>query len=98
MKHVRILAAGALLVAAVGAHGATVAPQPTGGSPSLPPPRVSDCISFALLDDKCTKDWYTCKRGAKPETCADAWEECCTLPGQGARTKLGGAEPVATNR
>jgi hypothetical protein len=99
MKYARILAVAVLLIAAAGAHGAPAPPAPAaGGSPSLPPARVADCVSFALLDDKCTTDWYVCKRGANPASCVDAWQDCCTLPGQGARSKLGGAEAVSSNR
>jgi len=72
---------------------------PAGAAPSLPPNRVADCVTFALLDDMCTKRWYTCKRGGSDLTgCIDAFESCCTLRGQGARSRLGGAEAVTTNR
>lgn len=103
-----LFAAGA--VAAVTAEAASpqpglaanvVAPPatPAGASPSLPPPRVADCVNFALLDDACTKRWYACRRGGSAQVnCFDAWEECCTLRGQGARSRLGSAEPVTTNR
>lgn len=83
------------VVAAVAAPPAT----PAGASPSLPPNRVADCINLALLDDMCTKRWYTCKRGGGDLAgCIDAWESCCTLRGQGARSRLGSAQPVTTNR
>jgi hypothetical protein len=111
----KILAVTLLLVVAVGMHITTVgaangtsatviavsAPPatPAGASPSLPPNRVADCINFALLDEMCTKRWYTCKRGGSDVTgCIDAFESCCTLRGQGARSRLGGAEAVSTNR
>lgn len=95
----KILAVAALLIASAGAHGAPPPPASAGGtSPSLPPLRVADCISLVLLDDKCTTDWYVCKRGANPASCVEAWQDCCTLPGQGARSKLGGAEAVSSNR
>lgn len=85
-----------------GLAAATVAPPatPAGTSPSLPPPRVADCVNFALLDDACTKRWYTCRRGAAAAAagCFNAWEQCCTLRGQGARSRLGSAEPITTNR
>jgi hypothetical protein len=86
-----------------GLTAATVAPPatPAGASPSLPPPRVADCVNFALLDDACTKRWYACRRGGggtAAASCFDAWEDCCTLRGQGARSRLGSAEPVTTNR
>jgi hypothetical protein len=47
----------------------------------------------------CTKRWYTCKRGGSDVGgCIDAFESCCTLRGQGARSRLGSAQPVTTNR
>jgi hypothetical protein len=68
-------------------------------SPSLPPARVADCVGYALLDDKCTAEWYGCKRsGAENRACIDKWETCCSLPGQGARSRLGSAQPVTSNR
>jgi len=83
------------VVAAVTAPPAT----PAGASPSLPPNRVADCVSFALLDEMCTKRWYACKRGGSDVGgCIDAFESCCTLRGQGARSRLGSAQPVTTNR
>jgi hypothetical protein len=73
--------------------------SPAGRSPSLPPPRVQDCVTFTLLDDMCTKQWYSCKRGASELSgCVDAWETCCTLRGQGARSRLGSAQPVTADR
>jgi hypothetical protein len=83
-------------VVAVSAPPAT----PAGAAPSLPPNRVHDCVTYALLDDMCTKRWYTCKRGGSSDLagCIDAFESCCTLRGQGARSRLGGAEAVTTNR
>jgi hypothetical protein len=72
---------------------------PAGIAPSLPPTRVADCINFALLDDMCTKQWYTCKRGGSELAgCIDAWETCCTLRGQGTRSRLGSPEAVSSNR
>jgi hypothetical protein len=111
----KILALTLLLVVGVGLHVTTVgaangpsatviaatAPPatPAGAAPSLPPNRVADCVIFALLDDMCTKRWYTCKRGGSELSgCIDAFESCCTLRGQGARSRLGGAESVTTNR
>jgi hypothetical protein len=92
-----VVAAGgtsAPIIAAVKAPPAT----PAGASPNLPPQRVADCIVFALLDDACTKQWYTCRRGSSELSgCIDAWENCCTLRGQGARSRLGSAQPVTTN-
>lgn len=111
----KIAALTLLLVIGVGLHVTTVgaangpsatviaasAPPatPAGASSSLPPNRVADCVSFSLLDEMCTKRWYTCKRGGSEITgCIDAFETCCTLRGQGARSRLGGAEVVTTNR
>jgi hypothetical protein len=111
----KILALTLLVVVGVGLHVTTVgaangtsatviavtAPPvtPAGAAPSLPPNRVADCVTFALLDDMCTKRWYTCKRGGSEVSgCIDAFETCCTLRGQGARSKLGGAESVTTDR
>jgi hypothetical protein len=95
----KILAVAVLLIASAGGDRAPAAPAPTTATlPSLPPPRVADCVSFALLDDKCTTDWYVCRRGANPASCVEAWQDCCTLPGQGARSRLGGAEAVSSNR
>jgi hypothetical protein len=93
----KLFALAVLLLACAADVGAEPAPA-ASTSPSLPPARVADCISFALLDDKCTRDWYVCKRGANPASCVESWQDCCTLPGQGARSKLGGAEPVSSNR
>lgn len=87
-----------LFVACADVQGAAPPLPPATSLPSLPPPRIADCLSFALLDDKCTADWYHCKRGAAPASCVEAWQDCCTLPGQGARSRLGSAQPVTTNR
>jgi hypothetical protein len=98
-----MLYAKALLLAlivglAADAPDITVSPSRTS-SPSLPPPRIADCVGFALVDDKCTAEWYGCKRsGAETKACVDKWETCCTLPGQGARSRLGSAQPVTSNR
>ena len=96
---------GASVVAAGGPSAPVIAaPQPppatlAGASPSLPPQRVADCIVFSLLDDVCTKRWYGCRRGGTEQlaSCIDQWEDCCTLRGQGARSRLGSAQPVTTN-
>jgi hypothetical protein len=95
---------GATVVAAGGPSApvvaAVVAPPvtPAGASASLPPQRVADCVVFSLLDDRCTKQWYTCRRGgSQVSACLDEWETCCTLRGQGARSRLGSAQPVTTN-
>jgi hypothetical protein len=62
---------------------------------TMPPARFADCVDFTLLDDRCTAVWYRCQSGeGGSESCITAWEECCTLPGQGARSRLGGAEAV----
>jgi hypothetical protein len=91
------------LILAIGADAPDTAVSPASpsrtSSPSLPPPRVADCVGYALLDDKCTAEWYGCKRsGAETRACVDKWETCCTLPGQGARSRLGSAQPVTSNR
>jgi hypothetical protein len=55
-------------------------------SPTMPPRRTADCITYMLLDNKCTADWYRCTttRGL----CVRAWTECCSLPGNKARTTI----------
>ena len=55
-------------------------------SPTMPPQRTADCVTYALLDNKCTADWYACT--ADRRTCVRAWDECCTLPGNPARTTI----------
>jgi hypothetical protein len=92
-----------VLIVAVGADAPGDAVPPASpshtSSPSLPPPRVADCVGFALLDDKCTAEWYSCKRaGTQSGSCVEKWETCCTLPGQGARSRLGSAQPVKSTR
>ncbi len=58
-------------------------------SPTKPPLRINDCVTYALLDDKCTADWYKCSSaGTLRNTCVRAWEDCCTLPGNAARTTI----------
>jgi hypothetical protein len=55
-------------------------------SPTMPPRRVADCVTYVLLDNKCTADWYAC--GEDRTRCVRAWDECCTLPGNPARTTI----------
>ncbi len=55
---------------------------------SLPPHRVGDCITYVLLDDKCTADWYRCSDAGEHGRCRRAWADCCTLPGNKARTTI----------
>jgi len=59
---------------------------PPVASPTMPPRRVADCVTYALLDNKCTADWYSCT-AARP-ICVRVWNECCTLPGNPARTTI----------
>ena len=54
---------------------------------SMPPRRIGDCITYTLLDDKCTADWYKCTDTVKGK-CVRAWADCCTLPGNPARTTI----------
>lgn len=62
---------------------------------SMPPDRQLDCVSYALVDEACTRAWYACKSDAKVgESCFSAYETCCRLPGQGARSRIGGPELV----
>jgi hypothetical protein len=55
-------------------------------SSTMPPRRVEDCVTYALLDNKCTADWYRCS--ADRGSCTRAWTACCTLPGNQARTTI----------
>ncbi|MBI1211428.1 MAG: hypothetical protein GC190_08195 [Alphaproteobacteria bacterium] len=59
------------------------APTP---SATMPPQRVADCVTYALVDNKCTADWYQCSADRK--TCTRAWSDCCSLPGNPARTTI----------
>lgn len=62
---------------------------------SMPPDRHLDCGTLALVDEKCTRAWYGCKDEAKVgESCLAAYKTCCRLPGQGARSRIGGPEAV----
>ncbi|MCE9523994.1 MAG: hypothetical protein K8S25_16375 [Alphaproteobacteria bacterium] len=65
-------------------------------SKTLPPDRTVDCLNLALVDDKCTADWYKC-RGADDadQSCVRAWSACCVLPGQGTRSKLGAVQTLS---
>ncbi len=55
---------------------------------SLPPHRVQDCVTYELLDNKCTADWYRCRNDGERNSCTNAWMACCTLPGNRARTMI----------
>ena len=55
-------------------------------SATMPPRRVNDCVTYTLLDNKCTTDWYRCSKDRG--TCVRTWAECCTLPGNQARTTI----------
>ena len=55
---------------------------------SMPPRRISDCVTYVLLDNKCTADWYKCSDGDQRGRCVQAWRSCCTLPGNPARTTI----------
>jgi hypothetical protein len=87
------------------ALGACADPNSGGGSSqiasattsTIPPARLSDCNNYALLDDKCTADWYRCKGAPDDEggTCVRAWKTCCSLPGQGARSGLDQAQSLS---
>jgi len=85
-----------ILLLALGLNCCADAPRPTQVAAStLPPKRSADCVDITLLDDRCTRLWYECKAGATgSQSCVTAWEECCSLPGQGARSRIGGAEAV----
>ena len=56
--------------------------------PSMPPWRVGDCVTYVLLDNKCTADWYKCSDNGVKGACLRAWNDCCTLPGNTARTTI----------
>ena len=56
--------------------------------PSMPPRRISDCVTYVLLDNKCTADWYKCSDAGQKGHCVQAWLACCTLPGNPARTTI----------
>jgi hypothetical protein len=52
----------------------------------MPPARVQDCVTYVLLDNKCTADWYKCSDDRA--TCTRNWNDCCRLPGNVARTTI----------
>ena len=91
-----ILLAFVVFLAACGHEGTAVAPAPSPAAlASLPPPLYQDCVGFTTLDDACTRAWYGCRPGAAdPGVCVKAWEDCCTLRGQGARSRFASAAPV----
>ena len=65
-------------------------------SATLPPDRSLDCVSHVLLDNKCTADWYHCRSPSGDDrACVRAWRECCELPGQGSRSRLGSVETLS---
>lgn len=64
-------------------------------SVTLPPDRSLDCVSYVLVDDKCTVDWYHCRSPSDDDrACVRAWRECCEIPGQGSRSRLGSVETL----
>jgi hypothetical protein len=85
-----------ILLSALGLAACADTPQATRvASSTLPPNRSAECVDVTLLDDRCTRLWYECKAGeAANRSCVTAWEECCSLPGQGARSRIGGAQAV----
>jgi hypothetical protein len=95
-KHLLVLAlslvayADGQSLAAPASAPATPAPvsysQPT--HPSMPPRRVGDCVTYALLDNKCTADWYQCSDNGVKGRCVRMWNDCCSLPGNPARTTI----------
>jgi len=92
----RIRSALVIVVAALVLASCADAPRPTKVASTLPPKRSADCIDITLLDDRCTRLWYECKAGeGGRDSCVTAWEQCCSLPGQGARSRIGGAQPVS---
>jgi hypothetical protein len=86
---------GIILVVALALSACAEPPQRVASAvPStIPPTRVEDCVALALLDDHCTANWYGCRSPSDEDrTCVKAWKECCTLRGQGSRSRLGAAE------
>ena len=62
---------------------------------TLPPNMFQDCIEFATVDNACSRTWYQCRLGSTDHaTCVKAWEDCCTLRGQGARSRTVYAGPI----
>jgi hypothetical protein len=92
------VAAFALIIAAC-SHSdevaKTTAPKPGEQIATLPPLLFQDCVAFSTLDDACTAAWYQCRLGTTDNaSCVHQWEECCTLRGQGNRSRLASVEPV----
>ena len=48
---------------------------PPAESSTMPPNRVGACTDSALIDDKCTNEWYQCRDGRAE--CTRHWETCC---------------------
>ncbi len=44
-------------------------------SPTMPPNRVGACADSALVDEKCTKAWYSCSE--ERSVCSRQWTDCC---------------------
>lgn len=84
-RHLIALAMTILACAGVVAAAPRVSFQQQS-SPSMPPRLVADCVTYALIDNKCTADWYKCS--ADKATCTRQWNDCCTLPGNTARTTI----------
>jgi hypothetical protein len=93
---IAVVAAFAVVLAACGTSDQMdKSSKPEEHIATLPPLLFQDCVSYATLDDSCTSAWYQCRLGsADPSKCVDAWEECCTLRGQGNRSRLATVEPV----
>lgn len=83
-RHLIVLALALATCADVAnAAGRSFQPQ---GTPTMPPRRTADCVTYVLLDNKCTADWYKCS--ADRRICMQAWDDCCRLPGNPARTTI----------
>ena len=76
------------LAACADSHPAPPAYFAAATTSSMPPTRAGDCITYILLDNKCTADWYHCSDGAEHGKCRRAWAQCCSLPGNTARTTI----------
>ena len=85
MKYGAILLLGLALGACSDSDRAS--PTPAGASrissATMPPALRGDCQTYALLDSKCTQDWYQCHadKSAPAGSCSRNWESCCDLPG-----------------
>jgi hypothetical protein len=89
MKAVSLFLLVLALTACAEPHGkAAPAYLAAATTSSMPPRRVADCITYVLLDNKCTADWYKCSDGGEHGHCRQAWADCCTLPGNKARTTI----------